>query len=92
MVLVITVGSVDATSQTYILGDGRTIPLSEDLHDVEEKMQWIIDHDELAQSIAYRGSLWMQDLVYHPEAADDDRLVQEEIVRRYLQHFQEVTN
>lgn len=67
------------------------IPLSDDLHDVEEKMQWVVDNDELAQRIAERGSFWMQDLVYHPDAAEDDQLVQEEIVRRYVQHFREVS-
>lgn len=63
------------------------IPLSESLSDVEEKMQWVVDHDDDARKIAERGSLWMQDLVFHPDAAEDDKLVQEEIIRRYLQHY-----
>lgn len=63
------------------------IPLSESLNDVEEKMEWVVQNDAAAQRIAERGSLWMQDLVYHPDAAEDDKLIQEEIVRRYFKHF-----
>jgi hypothetical protein len=63
------------------------IPLNENATDVEEKMQWVIDNDEIAQRISERGTLWMEDLVFHPDAADDDRLIQEEMVRRYRAHF-----
>jgi hypothetical protein len=50
-------------------------------------MQWIIQHDAQAQRIAQRGSLWMEDLLYHPDAAQDERLVKEEMIRRYRAHF-----
>jgi hypothetical protein len=63
------------------------IPLNEDANDVKEKMQWVIDNDNLAQRIAERASLWIEDLCFHPDAALDDRLIQEEMVRRYLAHF-----
>jgi hypothetical protein len=63
------------------------IPLSDDLEDVEEKMQWILSHDDEARRISERASLWMDDLVFHPDAARDDRLVKEEILRRYAAHY-----
>jgi hypothetical protein len=63
------------------------IPLNEDFSDVEEKMQWILDNDEQAQLIAQRGSSWIYDLVLHPEAANDDKQIQDEIIRRYRAHF-----
>lgn len=63
------------------------IPLNENATDVEEKMQWVIDNDEIAQRISERGTLWMEDLVFHPDAAEDDRLIQEEMMRRYRAHF-----
>lgn len=66
------------------------IPLNEFATDVEEKMQWIIDNDDDAQRIAERSTLWMEDLVFHPDALEDDRLVQEEILRRYRAHFQKL--
>jgi len=63
------------------------VPLNQNATDVEEKMRWVLDHDDAAQRISERGTLWMQDLVFHPDAAEDDRLVQEEIIRRYASHF-----
>jgi hypothetical protein len=63
------------------------IPLNEELSDVEEKMQWVLDNDEQAQQIAERGTLWIHDLVLHPDAASDEKLIQEEIIRRYRAHF-----
>jgi hypothetical protein len=63
------------------------IPVNDNATDVEEKMQWVVDNDETARHIAMRGSLWMEDLVFHPDAAEDDRWIQEEIIRRYRKHF-----
>jgi len=63
------------------------VPLNDFATDVEEKMQWIVDNDEEAQRISERATLWMEDLVFHPDAAEDDRLIQEEIIRRYQRHF-----
>jgi Glycosyl transferase family 90 len=65
------------------------IPLNTDLSDVEEKMKWVIANDAAARQIAERSSLWMQDLVYHPDAELDDRLIQEEMIRRYQAHFRQ---
>jgi hypothetical protein len=50
-------------------------------------MQWVVDHDDEARKISERASLWMEDLIFHPDAAEDDRLIQEEILRRYQSHF-----
>eukprot|EP00980_Cylindrotheca_fusiformis_P025030 scaffold12946_cov116-Cylindrotheca_fusiformis.AAC.1 len=63
------------------------VPLDELTSNVEERMQWVLDHDEEAQRIAERASLWMEDLVFHPDAIEDDRWIQEEIMRRYQSHF-----
>jgi Glycosyl transferase family 90 len=63
------------------------IPLNDEATDVEEKMQWILDHDSEARMISYAATLWMQDLVYHPDAVEDDRWIQEEMIRRYQMHF-----
>jgi Glycosyl transferase family 90 len=63
------------------------IPLQEDAADVEEKMAWVLEHEHDAQAIAYASTLWMQDLIYHPDAAEDDIWIREEMVRRYQLHF-----
>lgn len=63
------------------------VPLRDDANDVEEKMQWVIDHDMEARRISRAATLWMQDLIYHPDALDDDKWIQKETLRRYWQHF-----
>ena len=68
------------------------IPINENLTDIEEKMQWIIDHDEDAQKIAHRGSLWMKDLMFHPDSESDSQEVFDEMARRYRAHFAENHN
>lgn len=55
--------------------------------DVEEKMQWVLDHDKEAQQIAKAGKLWISDLVLHPNAASDETKIFDEIVYRYCAHF-----
>jgi Glycosyl transferase family 90 len=68
------------------------ILLLDDMSDTEEKIQWIINHDQLAQTIAYNGELWITDLMYHLDADRDDEQIYDEIVRWYISHFQKVTN
>jgi hypothetical protein len=63
------------------------VPLDDFATNVEEQMQWVVDNDAEAQRIAERATLWMEDLVFHPDAMEDDRLVEEEILRRYRAHF-----
>ncbi|KAL7557671.1 hypothetical protein ACA910_021094 [Epithemia clementina (nom. ined.)] len=63
------------------------VPLKDDLSNVEEMIQWVLDHDEEAQQIAHRGSLWIQDLVFHPDAERDNELICTEILERYSAHF-----
>lgn len=68
------------------------VPINENLTDVEEKMQWIIDNDEEAQKIAHRGSLWMKDVMFHPDSESDSQKVFDEMARRYRAHFAENHN
>ena len=64
------------------------IPLQSDLSDVEQKIQWMLDHDNESQQIAYRASLWIKDLVFHPEAPQDDAAIYREMLQRYKAHFE----
>ena len=65
------------------------VPLKDDLSDVETQMQWILHHSDEAWQISQRGTLWMEDMIFHPDAAREERLIKEELVRRYLAHFVE---
>jgi Glycosyl transferase family 90 len=64
------------------------VPIHNDLEDVEDKVQWVIDHPVLAMAIAQAGKLWISDLVYHPYADDDDNAIMREMFLRYQQHFE----
>ena len=64
------------------------VPLDPSLDNVEEQMQWIIEHDEEAQKIAQRGKLWIEDLFFHPQAEAEDREIRKEILKRYSSHFE----
>jgi Glycosyl transferase family 90 len=63
------------------------IPLAPDLSDLEEKVLWMIGHDAEAQRISRRARLWILDLYFHPDAAADQRRINQEVLRRYRAHF-----
>ena len=60
---------------------------STDLSDVGEKMNWVIEHDQAARKIAERATLFIHDLLYHEDAEEENRQIQEEILRRYMAFF-----
>jgi hypothetical protein len=63
------------------------IPLDADGSNVEERIKWMIDHDDKARKIAERATLFMYDLVFHPDAESDDLEIKSEIMRRYHEFF-----
>jgi hypothetical protein len=50
-------------------------------------VQWVATHDDEAQRIAERASLYIHDLFFHLDAARDNDLVKKEILRRYRQYW-----
>jgi Glycosyl transferase family 90 len=63
------------------------IPLAPDLSDVEDKVRWMLGHDAEAQRISRRARLWILDLYFHPDAAADQRRINQEVLQRYRAHF-----
>jgi hypothetical protein len=63
------------------------IPLKSDLSNVEEMVQWMLDHPAEAQRISQRATLWIMDLVFHPDSETDDRQINQEILKRYSAYF-----
>jgi hypothetical protein len=55
-------------------------------------VQWVLDHDEEARQIAVRGSLWMKDMLSHPDADSDTDEIYRDILKRYKSHFQAAHN
>jgi hypothetical protein len=62
------------------------IPLYPNLTNVEEQVEWMKHHDKEAKEIAHRATLWMMDLVFHPNAREDDEWLQRAILEKYQQH------
>jgi len=63
------------------------IPLNNTKSSAEKMVQWVIDNDEMAQRIAERASLYIYDLMMHPDAIADDENVKRQIIRRYKSHW-----
>jgi hypothetical protein len=45
---------------------------------------WIREHDQQANLISERASLFIYDLAFHPDASRDDIFIQKEILKRYM--------
>lgn len=59
------------------------IPLLPDLSDTELKVQWMLDNQEESKRIAHRAKLWILDLYFHPNAMQDAKQINDEILHRY---------
>lgn len=59
------------------------IPMNPNGSNAEEMVQWAIDNEKDAKRIAERATLFMYDLVYHPDAQKDDGMIRNEIALRY---------
>jgi hypothetical protein len=60
------------------------------LKQAEERMAWVLTHDEEARRISERATLFIYDLMFHPDAMAEERAVKEEMVTRYQQYFQKL--
>ena len=65
------------------------IPLKDDLSNVEERVQWVRNHDKEAQAISRRATLWMMDMVYHRHSDSDDISIRSQILARYQTQWSE---
>lgn len=59
------------------------IPMHPNGSNAEERVQWVLDHDREARRIAERATLFIYDLVYHPDAIEDDKQIRLEMTKRY---------
>lgn len=63
------------------------IPLKDDLSDVEDMIKWVSKNDKKAHEIAQAGSLWISDLLFHPDSLADEGMIFDEMLSRYKRHF-----
>jgi hypothetical protein len=59
------------------------VPLDPDMGNVDERTQWVLDNSAAAKQIAKRATTFMNDLLYHPDAANDEQQVIERVALRY---------
>jgi len=57
------------------------VPL--DVNHMEDAIRWVLDHDEEAQQISKRATTYMEDLMFHPDAEDENEEVLQRIANRY---------
>ena len=60
------------------------VPMEVDGSNAQERVDWVIAHDDDARKIAERATLFMFDLLYHPDAQDDEQKIREEVLKRYF--------
>ena len=68
------------------------IPLDPSFNDTESRIQWVLDHDAEAEKIAQQGSIWIKDLLEHPEAEHENVAINAAIFERYRKLFVRADN
>ena len=63
------------------------IPISADMSDVETKIAWAESHPEETRLISERSTLFIYDLLFSPEAVEDEKNVMIGIMERFEQNF-----
>ena len=61
------------------------IPLNDT--NAEEMVQWVIDNDMEAHRISERASLFIHDLLLHPQALIDEVIIKQQMIERYQAHW-----
>lgn len=63
------------------------IPIKRDMSNVESMVQWAESHPDETKLISERSTLFMYDLLFHPEAMEDERQIMIQMIERYEQNF-----
>lgn len=68
------------------------IPVKADMSDVVEMVEWAESNPEKAQQIAERSTLFIYDLLFHPDALRDEELVLQGIMEQIEENFGYLTS
>mmetsp|Transcript_7492 Transcript_7492/g.10325 ORF Transcript_7492/g.10325 Transcript_7492/m.10325 type:complete len:634 (-) Transcript_7492:200-2101(-) len=63
------------------------VPVKSDLSNLEEQISWAESNPEDASRVAQRSTLFIYDLLFHPDALRDEQLVLKGMVERYENNF-----
>ncbi|KAL3802768.1 LOW QUALITY PROTEIN: hypothetical protein HJC23_007545, partial [Cyclotella cryptica] len=81
--------AMEGTLQPYV----HYIPINEDMSNVEDMIYWAEQHPELTRLISERSTLFIFDLLFHPDAIRDERRVVQGIMEVYENNYgQSVTS
>mmetsp|Transcript_14979 Transcript_14979/g.32480 ORF Transcript_14979/g.32480 Transcript_14979/m.32480 type:complete len:921 (-) Transcript_14979:196-2958(-) len=67
------------------------IPLKADMSNVEEMIQWAEMHPKETQLISERSTLFVYDLLFHPDAIEDEKNIMMQLVEQFEKNFGEAT-
>jgi len=63
------------------------IPVHTNMSNVDEMVVWAQNNPEKAKQIAYRGKIFIYDLLFHPDSQNDEDLIMKGIVTKYQHNF-----
>eukprot|EP00956_Cyclotella_meneghiniana_P036342 scaffold124319_cov85-Cyclotella_meneghiniana.AAC.4 len=63
------------------------IPIHHNMSNVKEMIDWAESHQEQARLISERSTLFIYDLLFHPDAANDEREIIQGIMETYENNF-----
>lgn len=63
------------------------LPIYHNMSNVEEMIDWAESHQEEARLISERSSLFIYDLLFHPDAIDDERQIIQGMMEAYENNF-----
>jgi hypothetical protein len=63
------------------------LPIERDMTNVEEVIRWAEDHPEKTRMIAERSTLFIYDLLFHPQAHIDEQNIMISIMERFENNF-----
>jgi hypothetical protein len=63
------------------------LPLKSDMSNVEEMIRWAEEYPEQTRMIAERSTLFIYDLLMHPQAAEDEQSIIVSIMERFENNF-----
>jgi hypothetical protein len=63
------------------------VPINKDMSNDKEMVKWAEANLEQTLLISNQSTLFIHDLLFHPDAIRDEALIKEKIMKRYKEYF-----
>jgi len=73
--------------ETFLKPFVHYIPIHANMSNVDEMISWAESHQEECQTIVKRSTLFIYDLLFHPDAYKDEEVILSSIIKRYEDIF-----